>query len=102
MSYVVIARWVAREGEENAVAAALAQMIEPSRAEPGNLGYQVHRDPDHPRLFVIYERYVDEDAYAAHGASDHFQRLAVGDALDRLASREREFLLAWDGEAGAE
>ncbi|HVO55699.1 MAG TPA: putative quinol monooxygenase [Solirubrobacterales bacterium] len=98
MAYVVIARWTAREGEEGAVAAALGEMIEPSRAEPGNLAYQVHRDPENPRRFVIYERYVDEAAYAAHAASDHFQRHAVGDALDRLASREREFLAAWDGE----
>ncbi len=100
MAYVVIARWTAKPGEEGAVAAALAQMVEPSRAEPGNLAYQVHRDPEDPRLFVIYERYADEAAYAAHGASEHFRRFAVEDALDRLAAREREFLTTWDGDGG--
>jgi quinol monooxygenase YgiN len=98
VAYVVIAKWTAAEGEQEAVAGALAQLTEPSRAEPGNLAYLVHRDPDDPRVFLLYEQYVDEDAYAAHGASEHFQRIAVGDAFDRLASRERQFYVTWEGE----
>ena len=46
MAYVVIAYWTAKDGEEDAVAAALGNLIEPSRAEPGNLAYVVHRDPE--------------------------------------------------------
>lgn len=98
MAFVVIARWTAKDGEEGAVAAALAALIGPSRAEPGNLTYRVHRDAEDPRRFVIYERYVDEAAYAAHADSEHFRRIAAEGALDRLASREREFLETWDGE----
>ncbi|MDX6653968.1 MAG: hypothetical protein QOH18_678 [Solirubrobacterales bacterium] len=93
MAYVVIARWTAKEGEEDAVAAALTGLIEPSRAEPGNLTYVVHRDPEDARRFVIYEGYVDADAYAAHADSDHFRRLGIEDGIPRLASREREFLV---------
>jgi quinol monooxygenase YgiN len=93
MAYVVIARWTAKEGEEDAVAAALTGLIEPSRAEPGNLIYVVHRDPEDARRFVIYESYVDADAYAAHADSDHFRRLGIEDGIPRLASREREFLV---------
>lgn len=100
MPYAVIAWWTAEDGEEDAVAAALAQMVEPSRSEPGNLAYQVHRDPEDPRRFVLYELYADEAAYAAHGESEHFRRYAVGEAFDRLASREREFLQTWEPEAG--
>jgi quinol monooxygenase YgiN len=93
MAYVVIARWTAKEGEEEAVAAALSQLIEPSREEPGNLIYVVHRDPEDPKRFVIYESYVDADGYAAHADSDHFRRLGIEDGIPRLASREREFLV---------
>ena len=93
MAYVVIARWTAKEGEEDAVAAALAELIEPSRAEPGNLTYVVHRDPEDGRRFVIYESYVDADGYAAHADSDHFRRFGIEDGIPRLASREREFLV---------
>jgi quinol monooxygenase YgiN len=93
MAYVVIARWTAKEGEEDAVEAALSQLIEPSRAEPGNLTYVVHRDPEDARRFVVYESYVDADGYAAHADSDHFRRLGIEDGIPRLASREREFLV---------
>jgi quinol monooxygenase YgiN len=98
MAYVVVAKWTAKPGEEDAVAAALARLIEPSRAEPGNLGYKVHRDPENPAVFLLYEQYESEDAYAAHGASPHFQEHAVGDAFDRLAAREREYYVTWEGE----
>jgi quinol monooxygenase YgiN len=96
MAYVVIARWTAKEGEDDAVAAALGNLTEPSRAEPGNLAYVVHRDPAGPRRFVIYERYVDEAAYEAHGASEHFKRHGLEDGIPRLESREREFLVSAD------
>lgn len=98
MAYVVLARWTAKLGEEGEVAAALAGLIEPSRAEPGNLVYQVHRDPNDPRVFLIYERYEDEDAYAAHAASEHFRRQAIERGFDHLESREREYYETWEGE----
>jgi quinol monooxygenase YgiN len=93
MAYVVIARWTAADGEEDAVAAALANLTGPSRAEPGNLTYVVHRDPEDARRFVIYERYVDEAAYQAHADSDHFRRFAKEDGIPRLSSRVRELLV---------
>jgi quinol monooxygenase YgiN len=98
MAYVVIARWTAREGEEEAVAAALTRLTGPSRAEPGNLAYQAHRDPENPRVFLIYEQYADEDAYKAHAESPHFREHAVEGGIPRLESREREFLHTLDPE----
>jgi quinol monooxygenase YgiN len=95
VAYVVIAKWTANEGEEAAVAAAVTALAEASRAEPGNLVYQPHRDPQDPRVFLIYEQYLDEQAFLAHGASEHFQRHAFGDAIPRLASRERSFYETW-------
>jgi quinol monooxygenase YgiN len=95
MAYVVLARWIARPGEEEAVAAAIQQLIEPSRAEPGNLLYLPHRDPADPRLFLLYEQYVDEDAYRAHGQTDHFRQHALEDAIPRLEARERTFYETW-------
>ena len=91
MAFVVIAKWTAREGEEDAVAAAIAALVEPSRAEPGSLAYFPSRDPEDPRVFVIYERYVDEDAYKAHAESEHFRRHGLEDGIPRLESRERSF-----------
>ena len=62
-----------------------------SRAEPGNLFYQCHRDPENPRVFFFYEQYADADAFAAHGQTEHFAKWAAGDAFPRLESRERAF-----------
>jgi len=93
VAYVVIAYWTAKDGEEDAVAAALGNLTEPSRAEAGNLTYVVHRDPADPRRFVIYERYVDAAAFEAHAASEHFKRFGFEDGIPRLESREREFLV---------
>jgi len=101
MPYVVTAKWTAKEGEEDAVAAAITKLIEPSRAEPGSLVYQCHRDPENPRVFFFYEQYDDEDAYKAHGASPHFAEHGLGDAIPRLESRERSFYVTWDGVASA-
>jgi quinol monooxygenase YgiN len=95
MAYVVLAKWIAKPGEEAAVAAAIDALVGPSRAEPGMLAYQPHRDPQDPRVFLLYEQYVDEDAYKLHGESEHFRRHGHGDALPRLESREREFYETW-------
>ena len=96
MAFVVVAKWIAKPGEENAVARCVAALIELSRAEPGNLLFQPHRDPEDARVFYFYEQYVDDEAYSAHADSDHFQALGFGDAIPRLESRRREFYVTMD------
>jgi quinol monooxygenase YgiN len=91
MAYTVSVTWIAKEGEEDAVASALTELVEPSRAEPGVLIYIPHRDPEDPRRFYIFEQYVDADAYTAHTETEHFKRLGFGDAIPRLEDRRREF-----------
>ena len=96
MAYVVCATWTAKEGEADAVAAAIEKIVPPSRAEPGMLMYQAHRDPENPNVFFFYEQYVDEAAYQAHVESAHMKEYAFGDAIPRLESRERKFYTTWD------
>ena len=62
-----------------------------SRAEPGNRFYQAYQDPAEPGVFRLFEIYDDEEAYAAHGASDHFKEFGWGQAIPVLAKRERAF-----------
>ena len=54
------------------------EMVAPTRAEPGNLDYQVFRDPKDPSLFVLFERYADADAFDAHRATPHFGTWLAG------------------------
>jgi quinol monooxygenase YgiN len=91
MGYVVTAKWTAKQGEEDAVLAAIHALIPPSRAEPGCRFYQPNRDPEDPRVFFFYEIYDDEAAYKAHGESTHFAEHGFGDAIPRLEGRERTF-----------
>jgi quinol monooxygenase YgiN len=91
MTLIVIARWTAKHGEEEAVAAALEKLAPPSREESGCLKYLVNRSLSDPRVFLLFEEYTDEDAYKAHAESDHFARFALGEGIPLLESREREF-----------
>jgi quinol monooxygenase YgiN len=92
MAYVVSAHWRAKPGREQRVAEVIAELTGPSRAEPGTLFYQAHRSLDDPRLFYLYEQYVDEAGYQAHMDSEHFTRLVKEEAIpELLESRERAF-----------
>jgi quinol monooxygenase YgiN len=97
MAYVVIAKWTANEGAEEAVLDAIRQLIPHSRAEPGSRVYQPCRDPENPREFVLFEVYDDEASYQAHLDSEHARRLVFETAIPLLASRERTFLTTIDG-----
>jgi quinol monooxygenase YgiN len=96
MAYVVCATWIAKEGEADNVAAAVRNLAAPSKAEPGVLLYQAHRDPENPQVFFFYEQYADKAAYEAHVESDHFKQYGFGDAIPRLEERSRAFYETWD------
>lgn len=81
----VVAVLTARPGTADRLRALLNGMLAPSRAEPGNLRYDLWQDASEPGRFFLDELYVDADAIAAHRATPHFQAyLAV---IDELAER---------------
>lgn len=83
----MVVRYTARDSEVPRVEAALKNMLEPSRAEPGNIDYQVFRDPKDPAVFVLAERYADEAAFEAHRSSAHFQKWVIGEVMPCLTER---------------
>ncbi|MDZ4021840.1 putative quinol monooxygenase [Pseudomonas sichuanensis] len=56
-----------------AAAQALQLMVEHSRAEPGNLRYDLFVREGEPLAFELFELYVDEAAVEAHRNSAHYQ-----------------------------
>lgn len=96
MAYAACVTWVARAGEEEAVASALRQLHTASQVEPGLLEYRFHRDPADTRRFFFYEVYTDEAAYQAHLASEHVRVHGLEDAIPRLELRERVFWETWE------
>ena len=43
------------------------------RTEPGTLEYVVYRGVEDPNMIFFYEKYQDQDAQAAHGASEEMK-----------------------------
>jgi len=91
MAYVVAATWTCEPGKEDVVLDAIEKLTPPSRAEEGNVFYQAYQDPAEPQVFRLFEIYADEDAYAAHGASEHFATYGLNQAIPVLTHRERAF-----------
>ena len=89
MTYVVAATWRAKEGEEAALLAILAEAVQKFRAEPACRMFVAHRSTEDPRAFLLYEQYDDEAGFHAHVASDAFAAHILGDAVARLETRQR-------------
>jgi autoinducer 2-degrading protein len=89
MAYCLAVKWTIKQGELDAVLAALRPLVEASRHEPGCLMYQAHRDPENPNVLFLYEQYGDEAAYEAHAESEHFKTYAVGECFPRRESADR-------------
>jgi quinol monooxygenase YgiN len=65
--------YVVLPNREDEAVGLFARLTAASRAEPGCRMYQVHRSPEEPRHFFLYEQYADDAALAAHRASPHFE-----------------------------
>lgn len=88
--YVVVARFYCQEGKEQEVEAVLRTMVPISNAEPGCVQYVVNRAVDDPRLFLLYEEYVDEAGFNAHLESAEFKEHIQGTVVPMLETRGRE------------
>src|SRR6266516_4142399 len=66
----IVARVTVKEGRADEYMAAFAPLLEQAEKEPGTLLYAVHRSKDDPHMFWTTEIYADDDAFAAHSASD--------------------------------
>lgn len=70
----------AKPGQEDAVMKAALECVAPTRAEPGNTMYILHRDKKDPALFVFIEHWHSQEALDQHMQTPHFKTLAQ--ALD--------------------
>ena len=73
----VIAKLNVREGKEQEFEAVMLDLAAKVNAnEPGCHLYKLCKDSDGG--YVVIEMYEDEDAMAAHGASEHFKASGAG------------------------
>jgi len=79
--------FVAHSGKAGQLKALLVGMVPPSRAEPGNLRYDVWQDEAQPDRFITDELYKDGTAISAHHQSPHYKDYLsrIPDLADRTA-----------------
>jgi len=91
MSFVLVVRMKTEQGNEERATAVARELAEATRAEPGCKAYVPCVNAEDPSSILIFEEYDDKAAFEAHGASEHFQRLALGELFPLMESRERVF-----------
>ena len=83
----IVAILVARPGKTDELQSLLHGMAPACRAEPGNLRWDIWRDPNTADRFVLDELYVDVAAVAVHRETAHFKSYAskINDLAERTA-----------------
>lgn len=76
------------EGTDESAIAAIVTMMEKSRAEDGCLDYTFARDLSDPQVLVLFERWRDAAALAAHGQSAHMRDFQAVMAANPPVSRD--------------
>lgn len=71
MEMALFARFHARPGNEDAVHAAILEVLAPTRAEPGCVSIHAFRSLRDARLYFIHSRWKDEAAFDTHATLPH-------------------------------
>jgi quinol monooxygenase YgiN len=74
-----------KPGEVEAVRRAHLTMVEPTRAEPGCLDYDLYQSRDDPSVMFFYENWTNQESLAKHMNTDNFYRYVRGEVDLRLA-----------------
>lgn len=85
------ARFQARPDMQDAVGAALAEVVSASRAEPGCLFIEAFGATGEPGLFLLHSRWIDEAAFDRHAGLAHTRSFleAVTPLLQAPAGMDR-------------
>jgi quinol monooxygenase YgiN len=86
---IVTAFWETNPGEESTIAELLRKFLPQAQKEKGVKQFQIHQNAAEPRKFFFYEVFADDTAFADHQQTDHFKTIIQGQALAKLAKRER-------------
>ncbi|MBM4411219.1 MAG: antibiotic biosynthesis monooxygenase [Chloroflexi bacterium] len=85
----ITAKLTAKEGKADEMQAALQQLITQVQAnEPGVMQYAMHSVEGQPGVFLFYEQYADDEAFALHRGTEHMK--ALGAALADLSAARIE------------
>lgn len=82
----IVAELVVKPEHREALMPVLERLVEGSRNEPGNNGYDLTEDLKDPCRFFVIERWASKEAIDVHGAAPHFQafKAAIADTAEKL------------------
>ena len=92
MSVILYAEFTAKPGFEFQVQKLISELAEKVRQERGNTEFTVYRERDNPRMFFVFEQYLDEASFETHISADY--GLIFNQQLSSLIE-EGESQLTW-------
>lgn len=81
----------AKEGQAEALQAALQKLVAPTAQEKGCINYVLHRSLDDPTTFVFYENWETEEDWRNHDSAPHVAEFRKQE--DRLVAEVRRYNL---------
>jgi len=74
---IVVAKLTAKDGMDKKLKEILVDMVSKVKEEKGTLLYSLSCSQQDPKQFVIYEKYVDMDAFIHHSSTEHFKEMSA-------------------------
>jgi quinol monooxygenase YgiN len=90
---MVLALLSAKKGQEDEVRRLALGLIEPTRAEPGCVLYELHQDQNNPASFMFYEIWARREQLDLHSKSSHLAEF--GRKVQGLLT-EPAWVTTWD------
>lgn len=82
----IVARVEVLPGKEQEFISKAEPLIQETRAEEGNISYNLYQNPTNPVAFIFYEEYKNQHAIDIHATSTHFR--TFGKAIKGLLASE--------------
>ena len=71
--FAVVFKLTAKPGQEDVIRQTMEKILPLTRAEAGNMTFDLHLDADDPRTFFLYERWRSVDDLADHLHAPYIQ-----------------------------
>ncbi|WP_299247882.1 putative quinol monooxygenase [uncultured Lacinutrix sp.] len=62
----IVARILVKEEHRAFVKTELLKLLDVTRAEEGNISYDLHQDNDNPNFFIFHEKWVNRELWQKH------------------------------------
>lgn len=73
--FAILVEFKVKAGKEKDFEAAFKPAIAATKKEPGCVAYELNRDPDHPDVYVMYEKFKSVAAIQSHIDAKYTQTL---------------------------